>query len=473
MMADDCAKETLDEEQKEPALNIYGLPFDVLFQIFALLDHNDLVSLSQVNKKLNLILNDDYLWFNKLLKDVHKWKKIDSLSWPRELFELIDRKYAEAEGDEQQPVSYKRLYMTSCPDTLTKKEILARLRLKESQQAKGSAVSSAGQGQAPASGQTQSNGASISGFSMPTNLFGQFKNFFYKNVAALNETFNITGSGAHGSGHQTAAQEMPSKLVMFGPGLETITSCLVTNMFKSSEFKQVNMVPGRNGYGSGIVLKLFNHKPFNLTILYTHVSKVRQNNENHDLRVNRLLVASAVENSADGQVQYELQDQVKDAISDADGFVYVVDTHHRALELDKKEKCCAADAAATAQEMGLIDNYKLELEVMTRETSKELPVLLLACHCDEGPSVKKSGRVSCAKIVQELEMQRLRQRWQIRSCDISNKKMRDLTLGFEWILNHLEQRDLIKQAERQAELDREQEDTSALNEAISNMTMML
>ena len=235
------------------------------------------------------------------------------------------------------------------------------------------------------------------------------------------------------------------------------------------------MVPGRNGYGSGIVLKLFNHKPFNLTILYTNVSKVRQNNENHDLRVNRLLVASsssAAENSADGQavVQYELQDQVKDAISDADGFIYVVDTHHLALEIEKKEKTLPSQT--DHQEMGLIDNYKLELEVMTRETSRELPVLLLACHCEE-TNKKSAARVSCAKIVQELEMQRMRQRWQIRSCDISNKKMRDLTLGFEWILNHLEQKDLIKQADHQGHHEQQDDQESSLNEAISNMTMML
>ena len=84
--------------------------------------------------------------------------------------------------------------------------------------------------------------------------------------------------------------EQMAKLIMFGPGLETTTSCLVTNILWKSEFEACGMIPGKDVYGSGIKLKLFNHRPFNLTILYTNVSKVRKANSRHDVSTNRLLL---------------------------------------------------------------------------------------------------------------------------------------------------------------------------------------
>lgn len=88
------------------------------------------------------------------------------------------------------------------------------------------------------------------------------------------------------------------KLIMFGPGLETTTSCLVTSLLWKSEFEACGMIPGKDGYGSGIKLKLFNHRAFNLTILYTNVSKIRHANTNRlVLNANRLLLTKWNETS--------------------------------------------------------------------------------------------------------------------------------------------------------------------------------
>ena len=89
------------------------------------------------------------------------------------------------------------------------------------------------------------------------------------------------------------------KLIMFGPGLETTTSCLVTNILWKSEFEACGMIPGKDGYGSGIKLKLFNHRPFNLTILYTNVSKAREANSSHDIASNRLFTGRLDDNTGD------------------------------------------------------------------------------------------------------------------------------------------------------------------------------
>ena len=81
------------------------------------------------------------------------------------------------------------------------------------------------------------------------------------------------------------------KIIMFGPGLETTTSCLVTNILWKSEFQACGMIPGKDGFGSGIKLKLGDHQPFNLTILYSNNSKERESNFDHDISANHLFVS--------------------------------------------------------------------------------------------------------------------------------------------------------------------------------------
>ena len=213
------------------------------------------------------------------------------------------------------------------------------------------------------------------------------------------------------------------------------------------------MIPGKDGYGSGIELKLYNHKPFNLTTLYTNVSKVRNTN-NHDLEANRLIQSVSNENN---QVTYELQPQVKEACSDALGFVYVIDNKH----LSNLRR-----SAKNSQNQNLIDNYRIELNVLMKEVNPSLPLLILSCNTNEASELNvrqstvdsfvndldakgnKLNELSCVQIIQELELYKLNREWQIRNCELFQPKMKDIVLGFEWILNKLDQKYLSMRAEQ-------------------------
>jgi hypothetical protein len=213
------------------------------------------------------------------------------------------------------------------------------------------------------------------------------------------------------------------------------------------------MTPGKDGYGSGIELKLYNHKPFNLTTLYTNVSKVRNSN-NHDIDANRLIQSKNDENN---QIKYELQPQVKEACSDAQGFIYVIDNKHLS-NLQRSFK--------NNQNQNLIDNYRIELNVLMKEVDPSLPLLILSCNTNEPNELnvnqstvdsfannlnsngKVSSDLSCVQIIQELELYKLNREWQIRNCEIFQHKMKDIVLGFEWLLNKLDQRYLSMRSEK-------------------------
>ena len=213
------------------------------------------------------------------------------------------------------------------------------------------------------------------------------------------------------------------------------------------------MTPGKDGYGSGIELKLYNHKPFNLTTLYTNVSKVRNSN-NHDIEANRLIQSKNDENN---QIKYELQPQVKEACSDAQGFIYVIDNKHLS-NLQRSSK--------NNQNQNLIDNYRIELNVLMKEVDPNLPLLILSCNTNEPNELnfnqstvdsfannlnsngKVSSDLSCVQIIQELELYKLNREWQIRNCEIFQHKMKDIVLGFEWLLNKLDQRYLSMRSEK-------------------------
>ena len=214
------------------------------------------------------------------------------------------------------------------------------------------------------------------------------------------------------------------------------------------------MIPGKDGYGSGIELKLYNHKPFNLTTLYTNVSKVRNSND-HAIDANRLFQSKNDENN---KTTYELQPQVRDACSDARGFIYVIDNKH----LSNLHR-----ATANTTSQNLIDNYKIELDVLMREVSPDLPLLILSCNTNEatelitkqttvdsfssplgGGKSSKTADMSCLQIIQELELFKLNREWQIRNCELFQHKMKDIVLGFEWILNKLDQNYLNMRSEK-------------------------
>jgi hypothetical protein len=237
--------------------------------------------------------------------------------------------------------------------------------------------------------------------------------------------------------------------VMFGPGLETTTSCLVTNILWKSEFKTIGMIPGKDGYGSGIKLRLFNHKPFNLTILYTNVSKIRNSN-NHELESNKLILSK--NNEETNQVMYELQPQVKEACADASGFIYVIDNKHLSMfETNKMKNDKLSEAFNNLADP--TENYIQELSVLMNEANREFPLLVLSCSANDQNTKmindqfnEKHNGLSCAQIVNKLKLYDLNCQWQIRNCQIFENKMKDIIIGFEWLLGKLDQKYLLEQA---------------------------
>ncbi len=402
-------------------LTLHQLPYDILLNIFTRLDCRDLIMLSRVNKSLNSQVNDNLLWKIKLAKDMHSWRMIDSKTWPKNL--VINKQYISFNQDheDQEAVNYKKIYLKCNPDLVTNSEILKKLKTFQHIQSTHHATStseSLNESGIACSGKPGVSSnltlSSLSSFAMPMVVYSQIKEFVYRNV--FNMPFNS----------EPKPNEFTPKLVMFGPGLETSTSCLVTNILWKSEFKTTGMVPGKDGYGSGIKLKLFNHKPFNLTILYTNVSTVRSKNK-HELNVNRLLTNKNTNQTADhDQSLYELNPQVRDVISDADGFVYVIDNNNDEL-------------SSTTSAL----NYTTELKILMEEAKRDLPLLILSLKTD-APSGQKSNLketkkgLSCAQIVQILELNKLDREWQIRSGLIFEPMMKGITLGFEWILNELD-----------------------------------
>ena len=378
-------------------LNLQDLPYDILLNILTRLDSKDLITLSQVNKSFNYLLNDNLLWKIKLFKDIHKWRMIDSKTWPKDIIINKDNILF----DERTNVNYKHIYLKCNPDIVIKNDILKKLKSFQHIQTTWHATSTSDN--LPTTSTTSNNNltlSSLSSFAMPLNVYGQLKDFVYRNV------FNIPFN------ENQKMNDFVPKLIMFGPGLETSTSCLVTNILWKSEFKTIGMIPGKDGYGSGIKLKLYNHKPFNLTILYTNVSTIRNSN-NHELNANCLLKKNSD--------SYEINPQVREACSDADGFIYVIDNNSKEL---------------TSQNTN--NNYKTELNVLMKESKQDLPLLILSLKTDSEPTNNKN--LSCAQIVQFLELNKLDREWQIRDGLIFEPKMKGITLGFEWILNELDQK---------------------------------
>jgi hypothetical protein len=275
-------------------IKLDDLPYDILINILERLDYRDLISLSGVNKKFNEICDCNTLWRKKLLTNIYKWKLINSTTWPQEMFERMKREEDEYNvngtiQNENEPIYYKKIYLTCSPDILTQKDILKQLRWFQQQ---GTTSSSCNE--------NQSTLASLK--SLSSIALDQMYNFVIQFDSENEETVH------HPILPINKDPNRIPKVIMFGPGLETTTSCLVSNILWKSEFKTMGMIPGKGGYGSGIKLKLFNHMPFNLTTLYTNNFKERQQNVDHNLNSNLLLTINQNQ-------LYELQPRVNTLIS--------------------------------------------------------------------------------------------------------------------------------------------------------------
>jgi hypothetical protein len=410
-------KEVLFENQNE-TLNLDTFPHDILLQILKKLNYKDLIKISQVNKQLNKISNDNLLWKMKLEIDINKWKIISSNNFPVELFS----ENSQILNDE---ISYKKLYLSCCPDVLTELEILKKLKTYNKQV---DVINS------------EKAIADANPISSAVSMLSNLRDYIYNNIFPVNTNARMTPAQLG----DIDGEGLP-KLIMFGPGLETTTSCLVTNLLWKSEFQTIGMIPGKDGYGSGIKLKLFSHSPFNLTVLYTNVSQLRQyrggNFEKNKLFVKK--TTTTVE-AGDETDEYEINPQVKDACRDASGYIYVIDNIalNEVLENENNNS-------------DVVENYRQELFTLMRQCNDRLlPLLILSCRTEKinssDDTVMNNKQfydygLSSAKIVDTFSLFKLKHEWQIRNCQIFQDKMKDIVLGFDWILNKVEEINSLKE----------------------------
>jgi hypothetical protein len=126
----------------------------------------------------------------------------------------------------------------------------------------------------------------------------------------------------------------------------------------------------------------------------------------------------------------------------------VIDNDHLASISKEHSKNAQSDPSDSIKP---IDDYHIELNTLMKEANKNLPLLILSCGVSEHKS--QQSAFSCAQIVKELALNKTDREWQVRDCQIFQDKMRDITMGFEWLLNNLDQKYLMEQVERFEKLE--------------------
>lgn len=92
----------------------------------------------------------------------------------------------------------------------------------------------------------------------------------------------------------------------------------------------------------------------------------------------------------------------------------------------------------------MVENYKLELNTLMREMKSEQPLLVLSCCAkdENNPSARDrlcpAESLSCMQLVEVLQLYDLGREWLVIDCNVLQRLMKDIVLGFEWILNQLE-----------------------------------
>lgn len=120
-----------------------------------------------------------------------------------------------------------------------------------------------------------------------------------------------------------------TRVVMFGPGLESRTSSLVHQLLwgNRSPFQVQGMFPGQqDGVGSGVSLK-YNEELLNFIILYSSTKKEREAAAQAGLvRKNKILLDKENEPDNEGSLVTEVTHPVRQLCKTIDAFIYVVDS---------------------------------------------------------------------------------------------------------------------------------------------------
>lgn len=116
---------------------------------------------------------------------------------------------------------------------------------------------------------------------------------------------------------------------------------------------------------------------------------------------------------------------------DASGFIYVIDNEHLAgLDMTCEES------------IRVIENYKLELNSLMKEMSKEYPLLILSCNSRD--TSREIQSLSCSKIIELLRPYELDREWLVIDCNVLQHQMTEIVSGFEWILNEIDEASFSK-----------------------------
>lgn len=207
------------------------------------------------------------------------------------------------------------------------------------------------------------------------------------------------------------------RVAMFGPGLESDARGLVRQLLhdQMSPFEIMGMFPGQfDGTGSGLCLK-FDNMEFNLITLYASNMKEREANAQLGKpRFSKLLVdvedASDSDNDDESQQSdTRLRHAVRELCKTIDAFIYVV------------------DSSADSQRVNLGDR---ELSAMMNEswTQANAPLLVLST-----VSMLATPSLSCATVVELLQLRRFNRPWQVNSACVEN--LEGIMPGIRWLLN--------------------------------------
>ncbi|KAK3592045.1 hypothetical protein CHS0354_019300 [Potamilus streckersoni] len=181
-------------------------------------------------------------------------------------------------------------------------------------------------------------------------------------------------------------------LAMFGPGLESSTSCIVRRMMyeENNCFQKIGLFPGQfDGVGAGMTVRINNTgRDLNLSVLYSATKKEREGSRHDRMQHNKLVRHNAQEE--EGKEKYNLLPAIRDLCRTLDGFVFVVDA---------------------SQETVYSGLDELEAMISERWSSTHVPVLVLSCVREE-----KDPRIPCIQVVEQLKLTQLNKPWQVRNC---------------------------------------------------------
>jgi len=227
-----------------------------------------------------------------------------------------------------------------------------------------------------------------------------------------------------------AEQQCSARLVLFGPGIESLNTKLVVEKIvnaRSSTFDALEFVKGLpGGIGSGVRINYKHMYNFDLMCLYSNSASVRESvvyrGQGRGARLEPGLNKMLVQEPGGGLA---IQPAIQQLLPTVHGLVFAVDT---TLESE-------------GEEGGLVEAAVRELQIMLDSQAKftvagaELPLLVLACRNSTTPRYLPLPRL----VTGLAGLVRPRPRsW--AAFEVCCDNMRGVERGLDWVLHHLAKR---------------------------------